>query len=274
MGYYTILHMKTSILFTILIALGFHQATGQHINPFLFQTLISPSPMYDVASGGSGELAFSVGNSGDDAIELVKGKELILEIDLVNVLPDQPDPLRSINGSFAPMFQWTYDSTRKRFRGLQKERISGAEQGGTGDIRVSVKVSRNSDGGGPKNGFTARILVPEYLTGINLTHDDEVSAFTWTSAKPRALPDFELIAVNRLLRGNVSLNDKVEKGSTYGRPEPKPDNPSTCLPEFTENGEFSFACPVPGEYVFQVELCEPSPSTRCQRVPLTISVIR
>lgn len=266
--------MKKIIPFLCLFILVLSRAYGQHVNPFLFQALISPSPMYDLASKGVGELAFSVGNSGDDAIEVVKGQELVLEIELANVVPDQEDALRSLQGSYVAMFEWTYNKLKKTYIGVQKERLPGANDGGAGDIRISVKASNNSSGEGPKNGFTARMLIPEQLSGINLSHDDTISAFTWTSSKPRPLPDFELTTVNKLLKGNVSINDNVEKGSTYGRPEPKPDNPSTCLPEFTENGEFSFACPVTGVYVFQVELCEPLPSTRCQRVPLTISVIK
>lgn len=86
-------------------------------------------------------------------------------------------------------------------------------------------------------------------------------------------PDFGVTYVNVKLDGDVSTNDYETPGSTYSNPAPNPENPSNCLPVISSNGKYSFTCATPGVYVFNVPVCEPSPSTLCKTVPLTITVL-
>ncbi|MBK7957858.1 MAG: cadherin-like domain-containing protein [Bacteroidetes bacterium] len=86
-------------------------------------------------------------------------------------------------------------------------------------------------------------------------------------------PDFGVTEVNVPLTGNVSTNDQQTPGSTYSNPPANPSNPSGCAPVVASNGTYSFTCSVPGEYSFMVPVCEPSPSTSCTSIPLTITVL-
>ena len=166
--------------------------------------------MYDVESNGVGEISFIVGNSGDDEMPIVKGQEMVLKIQLSNGIPNHQKPLSALSGSYANHFDWTYDSIQKTYLGIQNQSILGAMEGGVGNIFVKYKVSKNSVGVGPHNGFKASLIPPRYITDKNTFNDDEVSAYTWTLLRFIATQDFEIAKVGELLNGDVSKNDKIE----------------------------------------------------------------
>lgn len=261
------------IYFFLIAILGATWSQAQNTNPYLSQGLISPSPMYDTESKGEASISFVIGNSGEDIIEYSKGEELELTIQLMKGVPLPPNPVSAISGSYAERFNWSYDARERRIRGVQNQPIPGALEGGTGYIQIAYKVMENSTGVGPQCGVRAWLYIPSFLKKDNLNFDDTLQVLTWTIMKPAPMPDFEITRVNQVLNGNVSVNDKIAKGTTYGNPVPKKGNPSACIPEFETTGEFHFACPLAGEYLFDIELCEPQPSKNCMKVPLTITVL-
>lgn len=91
--------------------------------------------------------------------------------------------------------------------------------------------------------------------------------------KPNYNPDFGVTLPNIQLTGNVSTNDNPLPGSTYSNPPANASNPSTCAPVIASNGSYTFICAIPGEYNFMVPVCGPSPSTICQSIALTITVL-
>jgi len=86
-------------------------------------------------------------------------------------------------------------------------------------------------------------------------------------------PDFAVTYPNTPTTGDVSTNDKIPNGATYGTPAPRPSNPSACAPTVTSTGAYTFNCSTPGVYVFDVPVCEPAPSMICTSEPLTITVL-
>nr|WP_129021121.1 Ig-like domain-containing protein [Edaphocola flava] len=85
-------------------------------------------------------------------------------------------------------------------------------------------------------------------------------------------PDFNITYINTPVTGNVSTNDDVPVGSTYGTPVAQPGytNPSTAMPVMNPNGTYSFVTSVPGEYNFLVPVCY---NSVCTNELLNITVL-
>ena len=62
-------------------------------------------------------------------------------------------------------------------------------------------------------------------------------------------------------------------GTTYGTPVAVAGNPSNVLPVIQPDGSYTFTSPVPGEYVFQVPVCEPGQTSQCRMENLSITVL-
>jgi hypothetical protein len=86
-------------------------------------------------------------------------------------------------------------------------------------------------------------------------------------------PDINVTYVNDSVFGNVSLNDSLLTGSTFGTPVPKSSNPSGGMITMGTDGKYNFIAPNPGVYCFEVPVCEPSPSTVCVNSLLEITVL-
>jgi len=85
-------------------------------------------------------------------------------------------------------------------------------------------------------------------------------------------PDINAGEVNKTIPGNVSTNDNVPPGTTYGTPAPYPSNPSTSLPVINPDGSYTFNTPVPGIYNFNVPVCVPGGAIPCPTEPLVITI--
>ena len=261
------------IIFPLLTLLLPLFSAAQNYNPFVAQGVISPSPLYDVASGGSGQVSFLIGNSGDDDMPLIPNQEMLLVISLSRGIPNNVNPISAIGGSFASHFNWMYDGVTKTYLGTQNQTIPGALNGGVGNITISYQVTNNSQPLSPQNGFNVNVTPPPYTNGVNSLNDDQVSSYTWVESKFITQPDVNVSILNTPLTGNLHTNDVVLTGTTYSNPVANPGNPSSCIPTVASNGSFTFSCNTIGEYNFLVSVCEPSPSTRCTTVPLSITVI-
>jgi len=86
-------------------------------------------------------------------------------------------------------------------------------------------------------------------------------------------PDFTVNYVNQVTTGNLSTNDIMPAGTTYGTAVARPSNPNTNLPTINSDGTYSFTPSVPGVYKFDVNVCTPDQVTGCITERLTISVI-
>lgn len=86
-------------------------------------------------------------------------------------------------------------------------------------------------------------------------------------------PDFTVNYVNRLATGNLSTNDKMPAGTTYGPAVAGVANPNASLPSINSDGTYSFTPAAPGVYKFDVNVCTPGQTTGCITERLTISVV-
>ena len=91
---------------------------------------------------------------------------------------------------------------------------------------------------------------------------------------PYTNPDFNSTFVNVPLPGNVSTNDKVPVGTTYGTPILS-SSPSGSTPAITmySNGTYSFNTATAGVYVYDVPVCVPGQTLPCPLTKLTITVL-
>ncbi len=91
---------------------------------------------------------------------------------------------------------------------------------------------------------------------------------------PYTNPDFNSTFVNTNLPGNVSTNDKVPAGTTYGTPilTSSPAG-STQTITMNSNGTYSFRTATPGVYEYNVSVCVPGQSLPCPLTKLTVTVL-
>jgi gliding motility-associated-like protein len=86
-------------------------------------------------------------------------------------------------------------------------------------------------------------------------------------------PDFNETLVNIPVTGNVSTNDEVIPGTTYGPPQAAGSNPSGANFKMNTDGSYTFNSNVPGTYIYYVPVCNPGQTTGCPIVPIQITVI-
>ncbi|GAB3506388.1 hypothetical protein GCM10027341_39370 [Spirosoma knui] len=87
-------------------------------------------------------------------------------------------------------------------------------------------------------------------------------------------PDFNVTNINQPVTGNVSTNDVVASGTTYG-PFTLASGPNGSNPSLTPNGNggsYTFNTATPGVYVYNVTVCAPNQSN-CPTQTLTITAL-
>ena len=260
------------ITITLLIAFISLFTQAQNYNPFVAQGIVSPSPIDRLEMSGTGQVSFLIGNSGDDALPIVAGQEILLTVILSGGVPNNANPLSAIGGTFASYFTWQYNVTTKTYLGTQNTSIPDALNGGVGDITIAYKVSSNSLATNPQNGFSVNLTPPAYSNGINTISDDQVSSYTWTKEQFNTDPDITGTLINVSVSGNVSTNDDVPVGTTYGNPISDPSNPSACVPVMSSTGSYTFICSTPGEYEYQIPVCAPGQTSNCPTELLKITI--
>lgn len=148
-------------------------------NPYVGQAGISPAPLIPKEFDGTGEFTFKVGNSGSSVMRLVKNQEMTMMITLSLGIPADENPQNSVGGSWAYLFSWSYDPQVKTFTGIQNRDIPAESEG---NVVIRFKVVANSGASAPSNGCNVNLQQPPYTNGVNLTHDDDVSAYTYVRA--------------------------------------------------------------------------------------------
>jgi hypothetical protein len=260
------------IILTLIVAITSLLTQAQNYNPFVAQGIVSPSPLDRFEMSGTGQVSFLVGNSGDDVLPKIAGQEMLLAITLSGGVPNNANPLLAIGGTFATYFTWQYNVTTKTYLGTQNATIPDALNGGVGDITIAYKVTSNSIAGNPQNGFNVNLTPPAYSNGINTISDDQVSSYTWTKDIFNTDPDITAALINVSVTGNVSTNDDVPVGTTYGNPIANPSNPSACAPTMSSTGSYTFICSTPGEYEYQVPVCAPGQTSNCPTELLKVTI--
>jgi gliding motility-associated-like protein len=87
------------------------------------------------------------------------------------------------------------------------------------------------------------------------------------------IADFNETIVNIPVNGNLSTNDEVAIGSTYGVAQPSSNNPSGATIKINSDGTFTFNSSKPGTYIFYVPVCAPGQVSDCKLTPLQITVV-
>ena len=85
-------------------------------------------------------------------------------------------------------------------------------------------------------------------------------------------PDFNVTTNNVPVSGDVSTNDKVPTGTTYGTPVASGSNPSGATIVLATTGAYSFTATTPGTYTYTVAVCATG-QTSCPTTPLIITVL-
>jgi hypothetical protein len=120
--------------------------------------------------------------------------------------------------------------------------------------------------------FTTTYTVVEGGTPISLT--ESCIAVGPPSALPVYNPDFNATTVNVPVSGNVSTNDILPGGTTYGTPQPDGANPAGATITLNSNGTYSFnAATTPGVYIYRVPVCVPAAVPPCPTTELKITVL-
>ncbi|MFT3933610.1 MAG: tandem-95 repeat protein [Chitinophagaceae bacterium] len=87
-------------------------------------------------------------------------------------------------------------------------------------------------------------------------------------------PDVNVGLINKPVPGNVSTNDIVPSGTTYGDPGTPTGGPTDANPTITmkNDGTYTFTTDKPGVYTYLVPVCVPGQAAPCPKVPLVITV--
>lgn len=84
-------------------------------------------------------------------------------------------------------------------------------------------------------------------------------------------PDVNVTLVNVTAPGNVSINDQIPAGATYGTPVAAAGNPAGGSITMVPDGNYIFTGTTPGVYTYNVPVCLTGVSG-CPTVPLVITV--
>lgn len=86
------------------------------------------------------------------------------------------------------------------------------------------------------------------------------------------VPDFAVTNIHIPVSGDVSTNDQVPTGTTYGNPGVNQNNPTDDSPSVNEDGTFTFVTDTPGRYTFDIPYCLSNQTENCATETLVITV--
>jgi len=184
---------------------------AQNYNPALAAGTISPAPI----STGYANIQFIIGNTGNDALDLTAhpGQPMLVVISLSGGVPNNPNPINAISGTFASKFSWQYEPSIQSYLGTQVQNIGAVS---LGTIVISYVVTTPSTISNPLNGFNANITPPGYTNGSNAQNDDNVSSYTFGSVGgplPIKLLSFTATKLSKVV--NLNWVTTTEVNSSY-----------------------------------------------------------
>ncbi|MFN6245809.1 MAG: Ig-like domain-containing protein [Chitinophagaceae bacterium] len=86
-------------------------------------------------------------------------------------------------------------------------------------------------------------------------------------------PDINITDINKPINGQLSTNDKLSPGSTYGTPYADNNNPAGGTITINPDGSYTFNATIPGKYVYNVPVCPSGQTSGCPLSPIEISVL-
>ncbi len=88
------------------------------------------------------------------------------------------------------------------------------------------------------------------------------------------IPDNNSTSVGVPVNGNVSTNDNILPGTTYGTPTPFDSNPTgATITIDAVSGNYTFTATKPGKYEFYIPICLEGQTSNCQLTLLQITVL-
>ncbi|MCA6455252.1 MAG: tandem-95 repeat protein [Chitinophagaceae bacterium] len=154
--------------------------------------------------------------------------------------------------------------------------------GGTLSVtaNASVPASKgvlviNTDGSytfTPAAGFSGPIDVAYTVCGGTPSTCAKATLYLLVNPPAQLNPDVNATNVNVAVNGNVSTNDVIPSGSSYGTPVPASGNPSGATITMNTDGTYVFKASKPGTYTYQVPLCAPGQTANCPSTSLVITV--
>lgn len=201
--------MKKLIPFFLLFAFATEVVFAQNYNPAVAAGIINPSPLIC-----AGNIQFVVGNTGNDPLSLTAhpGQPMLLVISLSKGIPNTPDPLAAISGTFASKFSWQYDPAVRSYLGTQTQTINGVS---LGTIIIAYRVFIESTIQNPTNGFNVNITPPGYTNGSNAPGDDNVSSYTFAAVCD--IFPVKLLSFTATKQGKVSVLNWITTSETNSK---------------------------------------------------------
>ncbi|MGN6491480.1 MAG: Ig-like domain-containing protein [Agriterribacter sp.] len=158
--------------------------------------------------------------------------------------------------------------------------ISGSLQPGTLMNSGGPSYSPNAiaQGGYGANGFADALETSEngVYTGSYANYTNATNNAVHTCpAMPLLRSDVNIGLTGENITRNLSTNDSIPSGSTYGSATTVPGytNPGAATPAISTDGTYTFTSLDPGIYKFYIPVCPPSVSTGCPKELLTIYVL-
>lgn len=127
----------------------------------------------------------------------------------------------------------------------------------------------------PASGFSGPVHYT-YTTCDNGTPSACASATLYILVNKLLLdtnPDFNITKPSVAAVGDVSTNDNVPAGTSYGTAVADAGNPNMNLPTVNSNGTYTFTSSVSGTYKFQIPVCPVGQIVGCATETLTITVL-
>ena len=87
------------------------------------------------------------------------------------------------------------------------------------------------------------------------------------------VPDFNVTNTNVPVNGNLSTNDQVPAGTSYGQPALNSNNPIGATITINSNGTYIFKAINTGTYTYYIPTCAHGQTSGCPLTPLVITVV-
>lgn len=188
--------------------------------------------------------------------------------------------LGKADGTYQTTPFWTVENTVSMDLGINAGSLLGFSVAGARHIRGPLQGVRSLIGApGAALDFSSGLLNLGNTLGtlFNFTAGDnglgKAYMYGFDNCGVVYNPDINVTYVNVSVPGNVSTNDKVPSGTSYGTPVADPSNPSMAAVVTFTDGSYTFTTSVPGVYKYKVPVCIPGAIDPCTPVELKITVL-
>jgi gliding motility-associated-like protein len=94
-----------------------------------------------------------------------------------------------------------------------------------------------------------------------------------TPPPPVLVADVNVTSINVPVKGNLSTNDSLQTGTTYGAATAATTNPTGGVITISPNGTYTFTATNPGKYIYYIPVCPISQYIDCPISTLEITVV-